>query len=251
MRTKLMPWKMAQARKKIVELVTSPIQSCASACVSFWDTWSEVMYPQGSSSMKPTIITITGPSCAGKSTLEKLLVNRKVAVNAVSTTTRPMRDGDISGQSYYFVTRQEFEDGIYRNDFIETVEFGSNYYGMSKAEIERVSVAGLPVVIVCEPIGQKQIAKFCETHGWKLVSVFVSNPEEVIADRFLQRFQKEVRFQTPGIVIDKEKKRLSEMMTTERRWVDEALDKEIYDLAFWRFDQYTEDFAVMKIKELL
>ncbi len=112
--------------------------------------------------MEPVIITITGPSCAGKSTLERLLVKRGIAVNAISTTTRPMRTGDVQGESYYFVTREGFEQGLALGNFVEHVEFGGNYYGLSVSEIMRVAERSKPIAVVCEPIGQKQISSLLQ-----------------------------------------------------------------------------------------
>lgn len=206
--------------------------------------------------MKTTIITITGPSCAGKSTLEKMLVERGIAVNAISTTTRPMRAGDVNGQSYYFHSKKVFATGLENGKFIEHVEFGGNYYGMSVPEIERVSALGKPIVIVCEPIGQKQIKTWCAANDVKLVSVFVTNPKRVIADRFMLRLWDELTANRksaalPGTVLLPAASRLAEMMGTERGWVTEALVDGTYDLSFWRFDPNTQDWVIEKIVEKL
>lgn len=206
--------------------------------------------------MKPTIITITGPSCAGKSTLERHLVERGIAVNAISTTTRPMRAGDVQGESYYFVSREGFKQGLALGNFVEHVEFGGNYYGLSVPEIMRVADQRKPIVVVCEPIGQKQIAKYCKANGWKLVSVFVSNSDAVIAERFLGRFANELA--SAGIavgaatpVVERYAGRMEQMMTTERAWIAESEAQDIYDIKLSRFDQDTQDWAVDKVRRAI
>lgn len=194
------------------------------------------------------IVTLTGPSCAGKSTLEKMLVKLGFS-NAISTTTRPMRAGDVNGESYYFVTRENFEFGLALDEFVENVEFGGNYYGLTVAEVKRLAALGKPIVVVCEPVGQKQIAAWCKDNGFPIYAVFVDNPEQVIAERFLQRFATELMVETQT-GSDKQvatyARRLKEMMTTERGWVGEAWASEHYNLRVSEFNE-ANDFEIAEI----
>lgn len=194
------------------------------------------------------IVTLTGPSCAGKSTLEKLLVGRGFA-NAISTTTRAPRVNDVDGESYHFVTRENFESGLALDEFVERVEFGGNYYGLTVQEVRRLERLGKPIVVVCEPIGQKQIAAWCKANGFPLYAVFVDNPEQVIAHRFLTRVQQDVT--GPGAkhweYLDKIKShagRMREMMTTERGWVGEAWASDFYNLRLSEFNETNQDEVV-------
>lgn len=184
------------------------------------------------------IVTLTGPSCAGKSTLEKMLVKRGFS-NAISTTTRPMRVGDVDGESYYFVSREKFESGLALDEFVENVEFGGNYYGLTVAEVSRLTKLGKPIVVVCEPIGQKQIAAWCKANSFPLYAVFVDNPEQVIAQRFISRLSEEAM---QGLGIDEKTigayaGRMREMMTTERKWVAEAWASKLYNLRVSEFNE--------------
>ena len=184
------------------------------------------------------IVTLTGPSCAGKSTLAKMLVKRCFS-NAISTTTRQPRAGDVDGESYYFVTREGFEQGVALGNFVENVEFGGNYYGLSVPEVMRLKEEGKPIVVVCEPIGQKQIAAWCKANGFPIFSVFVDNPEQVIAQRFISRLSEEAM---QGLGIDEKTigsyaGRMKEMMTTERCWVGEAWAGDIYNLRVSEFNE--------------
>lgn len=184
------------------------------------------------------IVTLNGPSCAGKSTLEKMLVKRGFS-NAISTTTRPMRVGDVDGESYYFVSREKFESGLALDEFVENVEFGGNYYGLTVAEVSRLTKLGKPIVVVCEPIGQKQIAAWCKANSFPLYAVFVDNHEQVIAQRFISRLSEEAM---QGLGIDEKTigayaGRMREMMTTERKWVAEAWASKLYNLRVSEFNE--------------
>ena len=188
------------------------------------------------------IVTLTGPSCAGKSTLEKMLVKLGFS-NAISTTTRMMREGEVNGEAYYFVTRENFEFGLALDEFVENVEFGGNYYGLTVAEVKRLEALGKPIVVVCEPIGQKQIAAWCKDNGFPLFSVFIDNPELVIAERFMLRSADDLidtHLGYPDVVnakISGYARRLKEMMTTERAWVTEAWASELYNLRVSEFNE--------------
>ena len=170
------------------------------------------------------IVTITGPSCAGKTTLEAMLVERGLS-RAISTTTRPKREGETDGGAYYFIERDHFEDGVAAGGFVEHVEFCGNYYGLAVSEVDRLTALGKPIVVVCEPVGQKQIAKWCKANGHNLYAVFVDNPPEVIFERLLERTVSEVigdRNGKQNSIVSTYAHRLSEMVTTEAAWCEEA-----------------------------
>ena len=193
------------------------------------------------------IVTLTGPSCAGKSTLEKMLVRLGFS-NAISTTTRPMRAGDVNGEAYYFVTRENFEFGLALDEFVENVEFGGNYYGLTVAEVKRLEALGKPIVVVCEPIGQKQIAAWCNDNDFPLFSVFIDNPELVIAERFMLRFATELDYSYSEQPAMQYARRMKEMMTTERAWVAEAWASELYNLRVSEFNEANCDEIAEIIK---
>lgn len=135
-----------------------------------------------------TLVTLTGPSCGGKTTLETELKKHGFKA-AISTTTRPMRDGEVNGGSYYFVTPETFGMAVSAGHFVESVIFNGNRYGVEAAELNRVFDTGAPVVLIVEPHGLEQI------HFWgtrnpdvNILSIFVDCPPAVIAERFLNRF---------------------------------------------------------------
>lgn len=202
--------------------------------------------------MKPTIVTLTGPSCAGKTTLETMLRARGYEP-VVSTTTRQPRFGEYHGTSYYFMDEAEFLVRKENGEFIESVEFNGSYYGISKDEIERVAKRGQPIVIVVEPHGHKQIKAFAEAMDWKILSVFVNNPQEVIFYRFLRRFAILTENTKNRIgTLEREAKRLTTMQQVEHAWIAEAFmdesKKRIYDLQFHQFGADTETQVILKIQ---
>ncbi len=90
------------------------------------------------------VIVVTGPSGAGKGTLERVVLERiPVLELAVSATTRARRVTEQDGREYWFVTDEEFERGVRNGDFLEWVTYVSgNRYGTLRSEIDRIRDAG-------------------------------------------------------------------------------------------------------------
>lgn len=87
------------------------------------------------------VVVLSGPSGAGKTTVvERLIQDSPVKlVKCISATTRPPRPGERPGDSYYFLTAEEFAARKAAGEFLETAEvFGAGYwYGTLKSELDR------------------------------------------------------------------------------------------------------------------
>lgn len=199
--------------------------------------------------MKPTIVTLTGPTCAGKSTLESMLKERGFAV-LKSVTTRSPRRGEVNGLNYDFVSVDVFKSMIANNELIEHVEFDGNLYGVSANEVIAATDQGKPIVIVVEPEGKKQIEKYAVDHDWNIITVFVDNPREVIAKRFIERYSADL-IKSPrssSEVMDRYSKRLCSMMSTEMGWRADAYSGSgKYDVLVASFDGINSNAAVYNI----
>ncbi|SPO24357.1 probable GUK1 - guanylate kinase [Ustilago trichophora] len=90
-------------------------------------------------------IVLSGPSGVGKSTLLKKLFEEfpNDFGFSVSHTTRDPRPGEVRGQSYHYVTRQEFEDLVQAGAFLEHAQFGGNRYGTTAKAVADVSTEGV------------------------------------------------------------------------------------------------------------
>ncbi|MEK7631038.1 MAG: hypothetical protein AAB417_03365 [Patescibacteria group bacterium] len=86
--------------------------------------------------MSPLFV-ITGPSATGKTAVVSALVKLfPEAGHMITTTTRPMRQGEEHGKDYWFMERSEFERAAKADEFIEWVETYGNLYGSSKVRLE-------------------------------------------------------------------------------------------------------------------
>jgi guanylate kinase len=94
------------------------------------------------------VFVVTGPSGAGKGTLEKALLDRRADVElAVSATTRDRRPSEQDGREYWFLSPEEFQRRVEAGDFLEWVQYVGRKYGTLRSEIDRIAAAGrVPVL---------------------------------------------------------------------------------------------------------
>ena len=88
-----------------------------------------------------TLYIVSAPSGAGKSSLIQALLKTQPLYDtqvSVSHTTRDIRPGEVAGEHYYFVSKDEFRAMIAENVFLENAEVFGNYYGTSRKAIEQV-----------------------------------------------------------------------------------------------------------------
>ena len=107
-----------------------------------------------------TLIVISAPSGAGKGTvISKLLEKEDNLWLSVSATSRTPRTNDIEGVTYYFYSKEEFENKIKEGYFLEFAEYAGNYYGTPKEFIEEKLSKGIDVILEIEIQGAMQIKK--------------------------------------------------------------------------------------------
>lgn len=105
-----------------------------------------------------TLIVISAPSGAGKGTvISNLLEKENNLWLSVSATSRAPRTNDIEGETYYFYSKEEFENKIKEGYFLEYAEYAGNYYGTPKKIIEEKLNEGIDVILEIEIQGAMQI----------------------------------------------------------------------------------------------
>lgn len=136
---------------------------------------------------KPTLITLTAPTCSGKSYLLNELTARGDFSRIVSTTTRPKRPGEVEGVDYYFIDTAKSLQMEAAGDFFELISFNGTRYGVTHSEMQAKMTSGIPPIVVLEPQGLEIYTEKCHAAGWGIFKVYVHTTESVRLQRLLQR----------------------------------------------------------------
>jgi len=120
------------------------------------------------------VLVLSGPSGAGKSSLINEIANDIGDYYfSISTTTRPIRDGEIEGVHYHFVSVEEFKKDIEDNNFLEHAVVHGNYYGTSLKPVRKALSQGKLVIFDIDVQGNTAINNRL---GDITTSVFISPP---------------------------------------------------------------------------
>jgi len=131
------------------------------------------------------VFIISAPSGSGKSTLVNNLLRREPnLLFSVSYTTRDPRGQERDGAQYRFVSREQFEAMIARDEFLEFAEVFGNYYGTHREVVERGQTEGRDVILDIDVQGARQLRRKIPD----AISIFILAPSrEELAKRLRAR----------------------------------------------------------------
>ena len=135
---------------------------------------------------KGLLIVVSGPSGAGKGTVcKRLLEDMKDTKVSISMTSRAIRGKEVDGVDYYFVTKEEFEERIANDEFLEyAVVHNNQYYGTPKAKIEEDLSNGKNVILEIDIQGALKIKEKIS----EALFIFIMPPSmEELKNRLIKR----------------------------------------------------------------
>ncbi len=136
------------------------------------------------------LVILSGVAGAGKDTIKKELIKRMENVESLpSFTSRPMREGDIEGQTYNFVSREEFENMIEKQEFYEYDIHHNQYYGTSRKLLNDKIKSGKIIVKDIDVNGTEHLKELLK-QDTKVVTVFLRVPKEELRKRLEERVDK-------------------------------------------------------------
>ncbi len=122
---------------------------------------------------KGKLFIISGPSGSGKDTVLANLFEKHPEIKlSISSITRPMRIGEVEGQKYHFISREEFESMIENDQLLEHNVFVGNYYGTPKQPVIDCINSGHDMILEIDVNGAKQIREKMPD----AVSIFIMPP---------------------------------------------------------------------------
>ena len=123
------------------------------------------------------MILLVGESASGKSSIERELV--ALGFNKIVTyTTRPMRKEDVDGETYHFITEEQFNDMVEKNLFAEHASYNGWQYGTAKEDCTDDKV------VVLTPHGLRQLKKNIDL---KIISFYIKVPRRDRLIKILKR----------------------------------------------------------------
>ena len=151
------------------------------------------------------MIILSSPSGAGKTTLVKLLSERKGLITSISYTTRKPRSNEVNGKDYHFVTNDVFKKMINNQEFLEYAKVFKNFYGTTKSTIFAQLSKGKNVIFDIDWQGTQQIIS--QKLKNKILTFFILPPsrkelfkrlsnrdmkDKLIAEERMKQFDKDI-----------------------------------------------------------
>lgn len=135
---------------------------------------------------KGLLIVVSGPSGAGKGTICNKLIEEMDNIKlSISMTSRNPRGQEINGKDYYFVTKEEFEEKIKNDEFLEyAIVHHNNYYGTPKANIEEELKSGKNVILEIDIQGAIKVKEKVK----EAIFIFIMPPSmKILKERLIKR----------------------------------------------------------------
>jgi len=130
------------------------------------------------------LFVISAPSGAGKTTIIHEIFKQMPELRfSVSATTRKLRNGEVNGEDYYFISHDEFEKKIDNNEFIEWENVHGELYGTLKKEIESSINNSVNTILDVDVKGALSIKKLYPD----AVTIFIDAPKKEIEQRLKGR----------------------------------------------------------------
>lgn len=122
---------------------------------------------------KGRLFILSGPSGSGKDTIIKQVLEKRPQLQlSISSITRDMREGEIEGEKYHFISREEFEDLLGKDMFLEHNVFVGNYYGTPKQPVEQCLLEGKDIIVEVDVNGAAQVKEKMP----EAISIFIMPP---------------------------------------------------------------------------
>ena len=135
---------------------------------------------------EPLLIVVSSPSGAGKTSVcKKILENNNSIQISISATTRKPRQNEVDGIDYNFISREDFQNKILNNQFLEYAEVFDNLYGSLIKDVKKITKSNKDVLFDIDWQGTQQLY---QSKPNNLVSIFILPPSKnEIENRLRQR----------------------------------------------------------------
>ncbi len=139
------------------------------------------------------IIVVAAPSGTGKTTIVKRVLSKfPEIIFSISATTRKKRENETDGVEYFFISEEEFEQKIKKNEFAEWERFYDYYYGTLKSFVDKNIKVNKPILLELDVNGALSIKKnYPNAH---LIYIVPPSKEELIKRLTARNTESQERF---------------------------------------------------------
>ena len=138
------------------------------------------------------IFVFIGPSCAGKDTIFKEIIESTDLTPIIPYTTRPMRDGEVEGKEYHFINNHEMYEMINKGEIVEKREYNTTQglwiYGTSIVDVDFDSINDYAVINTLA--GYREMVFKNNSNAHNIVPIYISTTDEIRIDRAVRREKK-------------------------------------------------------------
>ena len=188
------------------------------------------------------MIILSSPSGAGKTTLVKLLSERKGLITSISHTTRKPRSNEVNGKDYHFITNDVFKKMINNQEFLEYAKVFKNFYGTTKSTIFAQLSKGKNVIFDIDWQGTKQIKS--QNIQYKIITFFVLPPsKKILFERLSNRDMKDKLIAS---------ERMKDFYKDVKHWVDYdfVVINDDLDKCYSEISKIVDSFRFSKIQNI-
>lgn len=171
------------------------------------------------------MLILVGPSASGKTEAVKILINEYNLHKLVTYTTRPMRVGEVNGRDYHFISKEEFEQRIKNDFFLEYVSYNDFYYGTAYEDLASNKV------VILEPSG---VATYKEKAPELVKVCYLRTPIEIRLKRMIARGDSEEqikkRIQNDDFIFNRKMEEMADWVINSDEYTIEDMTDVIYQL---------------------
>ena len=137
-----------------------------------------------------TMIILSSPSGAGKTTMVKMLSQLDNFEVSISHTTRQPRHNETSDEDYFFINETEFKRLINNEEFLEYAKVFNHLYGTTRTPVIDKLNKGKNVLFDIDWQGADQIKN--KKLDYKLITFFILPPsKKILFERLSNRDMKD------------------------------------------------------------
>ena len=133
------------------------------------------------------LVILSGVAGAGKDTVKQEIMKRmENVITLPSYTSREIRNTDVEGKTYHFVTKEQFEEMIKNDEFYEYDVHHNNYYGTSRKLLNEKIKSGKIIIKDIDVNGTEHLQDLLKTNT-KIVTIFLRVPKDELERRLKER----------------------------------------------------------------